>query len=76
MLKAAKDTLPSRTFVPTVRHDGHEYLATYGWSVDDDSDDSDDKFKSKSKYLIVGRGDCPHEAVKNFDQKWYGEFNK
>ena len=49
-------TLPHRVYGPTLKHDGLEWVATYGYPDP----------------LLVGRGICPSAALLDFDNKWLG----
>jgi hypothetical protein len=49
--------LPHRNFIPVLRNDGLEWVATLGT----------DPVSS-----IVGRGETPMGALMDFDKKWYG----
>jgi len=50
---------PHRTYAPVLKHDGLEWIATFGY------DDSGEP-------ALVARGSSPSEALTNFDFLWLG----
>lgn len=59
LIIAQNHNRPHRIFGPTLRHDGLEWICSYG--MDDDG-----------KPLLVGRGENPNDALTDFDFKWLG----
>lgn len=54
--------LPHRTYQPALKHDGLEWVATWG------HDESGNP-------MLVGRGSSPQKALVDFDYKWIGMEN-
>jgi len=50
--------LPHRQYVCQLKHDGMEWIAVYG--------------SEEMGNLLVGRGECPANALRDFDNKWLG----
>lgn len=57
LLTAQMANLPHRTYIPTLKHDGVEWVAIA-------------EFYEGIK--LVGRGDCPQAALADFDNQWLG----
>lgn len=58
-ITAQNMNLPHRIFAQSLKHDGLEWVCSYG------SDENGNPF-------LVGRGSCPSEAFTDFDYKWLG----
>lgn len=56
---ANNQNMPHRTYVPILRHDGLEWVATWGQDT-------------SGNPMLVGRGPNPAAALLDYDYKWLG----